>query len=239
MKTRPPSQEGMTLIEIIVVIFVVALAASGLGFSINAVTRTSLKSSTHKFAAAAKYAYNRAVSHGTTVRIVFDLPGNSFTIEEAHGRITLTRGSRFRKVHGVDEEDLDNEGAVDPWAIAKARLEKPLEPVIGASPFGPIEGAKGEPVKRFTKIELGKKVQVVRLIVPHEPEAKESGRGAVHFFPSGYTEHAVVHLSDGGDSVFSVEISPLTGRCKVRDEAYEPESMLDDPEAPGYSELDE
>jgi len=81
-------------------------------------------------------------------------------------------------------------------------------------------------------------VHVVRLIVPHEPEPKESGKGAVHFFPSGYTEHAVIHLSDGADGIYSVEVSPLTGRCTIRAEAYEPEAMLDNPEDPGVSELE-
>jgi len=237
VKTRPKT-EGMTLIEIMIVIVIVALGTAGLGFSVNALTRASLKSGAAKFAAAARYAFNRAASHGSTVRIAFDIPGDTFSIEEAYGRITLTRGSPFHNVHGAPVDQADQSGAVDPWDVAKARLEKPLEPTLGASPFGPIEGAAGEPVKRFTHIELGRHVHVVRLIVPHEPEPKESGQGAVHFFPSGYTEHAVIHLSDGAEGIYSVEVSPLTGRCKVRAEAYEPEEMMDNPEDPGVSELE-
>lgn len=238
MRRPSPSREGMTLIEIMVVIFIVALAATGLGFSVNAITRTNLKSGAAKFAAAARYAYNRAITNGTTVRIVFDLPGNKFAIEEAFGRIALTKGTKGRAVHGVDESLLDDNGAVDPWAAAKAKLEKPLEPVINASPFEPIRGSSGEPVKRFTDVSLGRHVQVVRLIVPHEPEPKDSGKGAVHFFPNGYTEHAVIQLSDGNDGFYSVELSPLTGRAKIVQGEYEPEAFMDDPEDPGVSEVE-
>lgn len=233
------SQEGITLIEIVVVVVIIALGAAGLGFSVNALARTSLRSSAAKIVAAVRYCYNRAVARGTTVRIAFDLPAEAFSIEEAHGKVLLERPSDYRRVHGVKEEDLDHGGAIDPWAAAKKRLEQPLSPSIGASPFGPIEGAGGEPIKRFARIELGRHVRLVRLIVPHEPEPKTEGKGAIHFFSSGYTEHAVVELSDGGEGVYSVEIKPLTGRCKVRSEAYEPESLMDDPDQPGVSEIDE
>jgi len=229
----------MTLIELVVVVVILGLAATGLGFSVGALTRTSLKSAAAKLAAAVRYSYNRAVSHGTTVRIVFDLPGNKFAVEEAHGRITLARNEEFRRVHGVDMSKLDTGGAVDPWAVARARLEKPLEPSLGGSPFGPIEGARGEPVKRFTKIDLGRHIQIVRLLVPHEPGPKEEGQGAVHFFPTGYSEHAVIHLSDGGEGVYAVEIHPLTGRTKIHASAFEPEEFLDDPENLDVTEVDE
>ncbi|MDD9945452.1 MAG: prepilin-type N-terminal cleavage/methylation domain-containing protein [Myxococcales bacterium] len=230
---------GMTLIELVIVVAILALGATGLGFSLGALARTNLKSGATKVAAAVRYAYNRAVARGTTVRIVFDLPGNHFAVQEAHGRITLARNEEFRRVHGVDKGDLDTGGAVDPWAAARARLEQPLEPSLGESPFGAIEGARGEPVKRFTKVELGRHVNIVRLLVPHEPAPKETGQGAVHFFPTGYTEHAVIHLSDGDEGIYSVEIHPLTGRTKIHRDAFEPDEFLDDPENLEATEVDE
>lgn len=239
MNPHRRQHEGFTLIEMMVVVVIMAIAAAGIGFSINALARTSLRSGAVKFAAAVRYAYNRSVSNGTTVRILFDLPGDKFSIQEAHGRITLTRADSFRRIHGVAEEDLDRNGAVDPWALARERLEKPLEPTIGASPFEPITSVGGEPIKRFANVELGRHVQIVRLIVPHEPEPKTERQGAIHFFSTGYTEHAVVELSDGGEGVYSVEVQPLTGRCKIRPEAYQPDQLMDDPEDPGYSEVDD
>src|SRR5690349_22600741 len=84
-------RSGMTLIEVIVVVVIVALAASGLSFSLGALTRTNLKAGAVKLAAAARFAHYRAVIQGSTVRIAFDLPGNTFSIEEARTKVALAR----------------------------------------------------------------------------------------------------------------------------------------------------
>ena len=55
----------MTLIEIVVVIVIIAVTASGLSFSFNALAKTNLKGGAGKIAAAARFAYNRAVMIGT------------------------------------------------------------------------------------------------------------------------------------------------------------------------------
>ena len=221
----------MTLIELIVVVVIVAFAASGLSFSLGALTKSHLKSGASKLAAAARFAYNRAIVHGTTVRISFDLPGNTFSIEEAHGRVTLARADDERRKDSIEKGGADVVG-IDPWTAAKNRLQEPLHPSFGASPFRAIAGLGGKANARYQKVSLGRRVQLVKLIVPHEPAPLEQGKGAVHFFPAGMTEHAVLQLSDGADAIYTVEVRPLTGRCRIYPEAYEPKQFLDDPSAP-------
>lgn len=219
----------MTLIEVIVVVVIIALAGAGLSFSLGALTRTNLKSGAMKIASAARFAYYRAVIQGTTVRLSFDVPGNTFSVEEAHGHVTLARADDERRTEG--EESDSAPVAADPWAAAQTRISEALKPSLGASPFGSLQSASGQTMTRYDKVELGRRVQIVKLIVAHEPGPLESGHGSVHFFPSGMTEHAVIQLSDGSDTVFSVELHPLTGRARVHAGAFEPEQLLDDPEA--------
>lgn len=227
----------MTLIEVVVVVVIIALAFSGLSFSLGALTRTNLKAGAMKLAAAARFAHYRAVIQGSTVRIAFAVPGNTFSIEEARGQIALARADDERRKETVEEggEDI---AAVDPWSAAKSRVDQALKPNLGSSPFGPLESASGASSTRYTNVALGRRVQIVKLIVPHEPTPLENGKGAVHFFPGGITEHAVIQLSDGGEGRFSVELHPLTGRAKIHPEAYEPEDLLGDPEKPDISEVD-
>lgn len=229
------AQEGMTLIEVVVVVVIVALAFSGLSFSLGALTRTNLKAGAMRLAAAARFAHYRAVIEGTTVRIAFDLPGNTFSIEEAHGPIALARADDERRQQSA--EDGNEVVAVDPWSAAKSRVDQALKPNLGTSPFGPLESSSGGSSSRYTNVALGRRVQIVKLIVPHEPTPREEGKGAVHFFPGGMTEHAVIQLSDGGEGRYSVEIHPLTGRAKIHPEAYEPEELLGDPNKPEASEV--
>jgi len=229
--------EAMTLIEVMVVMVIIALSASGLSYSFGALARTNLKGGAGKLASAVRYAYNRSVIQGTTVRIVFEVPGNTFSVEEARGRIALARADDERRKNGA-EEGGQEVVAVDPWAAAQARISQALKPSLGASPFSLIATSDGKSLERYHNVSLGRRVQVVKLIVPHEPAPLEQGQGAIHFFPGGMTEHAVLQVSDGGDAVYSVEVHPLTGRCQIYPRAYEPKQMLGDPENADVSEVD-
>jgi prepilin-type N-terminal cleavage/methylation domain-containing protein len=250
-------QEGMTLLEIVIVTAILALAASGLSFSLGALSRTHLKSGTGKLASAVRFAYSRAITRGTTVRIKFSIPGNTFSIEEAKSGVTLARLSEKEAV-GTRGEDGQTLSAVDPWAAAAARLNTPDKPTLGSSPFTPITSgsrASADPVadeggddesassgskkNRYTNVSLGRGVQIVKLTVPHEPEPVTGGEGAIHFFPGGRTEHAVVQLGDGRSGVYSLEVHPLTGRARIYPEAYEPRELQDNPEDDDVSEVDE
>lgn len=211
----------MTLIEIMIVIVILAIAASGTAYGFGALNRTQLRSACMRITAASRFAYNRAITQGTTVRMTFDFARGTMAIEEAHGRVTLARTNDARRLDIEGElEDGEDISAVDPWAAATARLADTLHPSFGASPFSPISG------RRFEAQPVADGVRIVRLITPHEAEPRERGTGYIYFFPHGQTEHAVVWLGDGGDTVFSVEIHPLSGRARVRASAYEPEQLF-------------
>ena len=211
---------GMSLIEVMVVILILAVAAISLSYGFGALNRTQLRSACMRITAASRFAYNRAISRGTTVRLAFDFRADTMAIEEAHGRITLARNDDTRRLSIEDEGEGEAADAVDPWAAAQARLADTLHPSFGASPFQPIAG------RRYVAAPVAESVQIDRLITPHENEPRERGVGHIYFFPHGQTEHAVVWLSDGGDHVFSVEIHPLSGRARVRPSAYEPEELM-------------
>lgn len=216
----------MTLIEMMIVIALIGLAASGVSYGFNALTRANLRSACSRVAGAVRFGYDRAVIQGKTVRLTFEIPGNTLALEETERDVTLAASEDPRR---GEEGEGAGAAAVDPWASAQQRMQEAFEPSFGASPFGPLTNTRGQVLEKYKKIELDDDVKIVRLIAPHEPDPKESGQGALYFFPGGRTEHAVVQLSDGSDDVYSIEIHPLTGRPKVHNEAYRPETLLDDP----------
>ncbi len=237
------------MLEVMVVIVIVGISLSMVGVGAGTLMRSELKSSCNRIISAARYAYNRAVIHGTTVRVRFELPGETFSLEEAHGQVTLARADDERKLPS-DEEGGERGADVDPWAAAKARLGDTFKVTLGASPFGPIGATGGEGEGegegegkqavggRFSNIKLGRNIRIVKLIVPHEPYPRESGTGAVYFFPGGQTEHAVIQLAQRDGRIYSVEIHPLTGRGRVHTAPYEPALLLGDPEEMDRSEVD-
>jgi prepilin-type N-terminal cleavage/methylation domain-containing protein len=90
--------------------------------------------------------------------------------------------------------------------------------------FAPSEGGSGE--ARSLEGDIAFK----KVFSPHEPKAREGGKAYIYFFPGGVTEHAIIQLTDNGEekeSVYSIEIHPLTGRAVIHDEELEPEEELD------------
>jgi prepilin-type N-terminal cleavage/methylation domain-containing protein len=229
-------QSGMTLIEVLAVIAIIGLTSGILGLGFGAWVRADLKSGCNQVLSAARFAYNRALIRGATVRLTFAIPGSELAVEETHGRVTLARADDERRKTG--EESSDSRGAdVDPWKAAKARLQDTFKPSLGASSFEALTDEKGKSLAKYSKIVLGRRVRIVKLITPHDLAPRESGKGSIYFFSGGLTEHAVVQLSDGADTVYSVEIHPLTGRGQVYAKAYEPPEILD--EAKGEREVSE
>ena len=216
----------MTLIEIMIVIILLAIVASGITYSFNALNRTYLRSACMHITAASRYAYNRAIARNTTVRLVFNLEDGTMGFEESEIPVTLARIGDERREFTHDQAEEEDDGpdvdsaGVDPWAAAHARLADTIHPTFGASPFQSLRGAT------YAQRPLGGGIRITRLYTPHEEEFRDSGTGHIYFFPHGQTENAVVWVSDSNEHTYSVELHPLTGRTRVRSFAYEPEELI-------------
>jgi general secretion pathway protein H len=227
---RRHTQAGLTLIEIMVVVVIIAIGASAASLGIGALAKTNLRSACVHVLALSRYAYHRALTKGTTVRLTLDLEGGTVEVSEAEGRVSLVRSDApLREEAARDEEAGDPGAGIDPWAAARARLEKPDELVLPPSPFSAITAPSGKTIERFSKQPVGDDIRITKVIVAHESEPREQGRADLFFFPSGLTQHAVVQLSDRDGTVYSVEIRPLTGRGTVHNVPFEPEVLMDDP----------
>lgn len=219
---------GFSLIELLIVVVILALGSTGTSMAIGALTRSKMRAACMQIVAATRFAYARSVSKGTSVRLVFDIERATMKVEEAHGRVTLSRADDEARLSG--ESDEDDGSSVDPWEAARERLEHPLEPSIGRSPFGAVLDSEGRPFSMSEAKALGEGVRVVRLITPHDSAPREGGTGAVYFFPGGNNERAVVQLENSRHEVFSVEIQGLTGRARVHSFAFEPEDLSESDE---------
>jgi len=213
--------EGLSLVEVMIVTVIIAIAMTGVTMSLRAVTEASLRSASVKIAAACRYAYQRAIIKSRTVRVVFDFTNHTLAIEEAHGQIVIG---------GQDPDDETSErdsSGSDPWQEARALVESgdTFEVAEGASPWGPIQDDEGNTLERFQAQQLASGAQLLRIITPHEPEPRTEGIGAVYFFPQGYSESAFVQVTDGDDDVFTVQVHPLTGRGRIFDVEVDPDNL--------------
>lgn len=234
------SRAGMTLIEIMIVIVVIALGTTAASMGLGSLTKASLQSACVRLGALTRYAYHRALTQGTTVRVTFDLERDTYSVTEAHGRITLVRSDAELRTEadrasdeGKSDEDRrveESNAAVDPWELARQRIEKPDTLTLPRSPFSALATPDGTPMKRFKTQPIGDDIKIAKVIVAHETKPREEGKTDLFFFPNGLTQHAVVQLQDRSDIIYSVEIHPLTGRGKIHSAPYEPEVLMDNPE---------
>jgi general secretion pathway protein H len=221
----------VTLIEIMIVVVIVALGASAASLGLGSITRTNLRSACVRLMSLSRYAYHRALTNGTTVRLSLDLGRGTFGVSEAHGRIALVRSDApLREAAREDDDEGPDPGAgIDAWSLARLRVEKPDEQRLPSSPFEALTNPSGKVMDRFKTQPIGDNIRIVKVIVAHEAEPKTEGSTDLFFFPSGQTQHAVIQLADKGDTIFSVEIHPLTGKGTVHDAPFEPEILMDDP----------
>ncbi len=83
--------------------------------------------------------------------------------------------------------------------------------------FSPV----GDEVGRAQK--LGDEVRFHRIWVEHQKEAFVGGSAELYFFPTGYTERAIISLTDDehGERTLTLKVNPLTARTSITTEDVE------------------
>ena len=143
--------EGMTLIELIVVVVIVALAASGLSISLGALTKTNLKSGADKLAAAARFAYNRAIIRGEPGAHHVRRPGRDLHVEEANEQRGAWRASDDERRKDTTDQTRHRRRRRRSMGGSQQPHPGGLKPTLGASPFQALADDDGKPLSRYSE----------------------------------------------------------------------------------------
>ncbi len=198
-------QTGLTLIEVGVALCVAGLMLAVAIPALSAVTRAQLRQKTGQLAGGLRALYGAAAIAGHTCRLVFDLDDGAYWSECSKSNVRISREGE-RSQNGARlatrEEELLQETKTEGLSEEeRARLELLQKSAFAPSPDIP-------------RTELGKSVRFTDVWVQHQPERYASGKAFLYFWSSGLTEEASIHLAQG-DDVFSLLVSPLTGKVKV------------------------
>jgi general secretion pathway protein H len=192
----------MTLIEVSITLAVVALMLAVAVPALSAVTRAQLRQKSGQLAGAIRSLYGSAAIAGHTCRLVLDLDANNYWSECAKTNVRLAReGERSQngaRIAGRDEAPQPRETMSDE---DRERLELQRKSTFTPSP-------------QIPRTALGGSVRFTDVWVQHQPERYTTGKAFLYFWSSGMTEEASIHLAQG-DDVFSLLVSPLTGRVQV------------------------
>ncbi len=230
------ARRGMTLVEILVVLAVLALVLGIAVPSLYAVLGVQQAGAARQLATTLLYLRDEAGLRNVTFRLVFDLDAGTYKVEvgDPETRIFASPEEReafeeelARQVKRFTKRELE-EGAAAELEERAGRFEGLQDPALEGEvslPGGSV----------FAFVWTPQYEEPVR---PHDepPDEDEPHATALlYIFPDGSTEQALIRIADADDPEegFTLQVEPLTGRVQVLDELVEPDDLDDErPEPP-------
>ncbi|HEU4385292.1 MAG TPA: prepilin-type N-terminal cleavage/methylation domain-containing protein, partial [Anaeromyxobacteraceae bacterium] len=187
---------GFTLVELLIVVAVVALAAAAVAPAVGSLTGANARKAAGEMAGAMRWLFDTAALRHTTCRLALDLDGSAFWAE----CVDPAKG-RGPAVGGRDDDEV----LADRFPEEKSREVRRF---LARSPFGEFSDRT---VKRRA---LPGGAELAEVWTPRLDRPVEKGIAHVYFFPRGQAEAARVVVGTG-DHLYSVTLEPLTGRARV------------------------
>lgn len=222
----PLGRRGITVIEVLVTLAIVAVMAGGLMMGLGAISSARLRESSTQVSGAIKIAYNHANATSRPTRLVFDFEAKTIAIEDSAGRMLVQSGDRTGGAAAATE--LEREIQEESASI----IEGPRAPRPDFSAVTDVLGfehddSKGKSVKR-----LREGISFRLIEVQHDEAAIVDGRAYLYFWPGGLTQSASVQIQkDDEDDIITITVSPLTGKTMILDGPVEMPRPTSDEEA--------
>jgi general secretion pathway protein H len=207
----PGDERGITLIEIIVVVAILALVMSVATPMVAGITLANLKSASGNVSGAIRYMFNTSAMNGSYCRMRFELQGTGYLGECSDRPMYLARELETAGAEG-ERAVLDDEERVGKFGMdeEEMRMRESRKPRFSEIKSSIMKKAKLPEGIRFEGIWTG-----------HQKDRFTKGQGYLYFFPGGYTERAYIHLADEKGRIFTLIVAPLTGKVSVYNEYVE------------------
>ena len=222
-------QRGLTLIEIMIVMTIVALVSGVAIAGSMQLPAARLRRSATMIASAVKVAYTRATATSRDLRLVMDLDQQKIWLEQSDIPM-LVKSADSAATGGAEAITQAEKAAVEAGdrIIKGPPVPKPRFTAIEAYGFGDVETGKGGKT-----LQGGIKFRSVQ--TTHDDAPRRRGRAYLYFWPGGRTERASIQLRMGSEDdrsgILTVLVSPLTGKVTVKSGPAELEVPTDDDHA--------
>lgn len=220
-------RRGFTLIELSIALAIAAVLFAAVIVSVGALTGMRAKEAAGELGGVIRWLSDTAALSGRTCRLVFELPARDdddapvkYRAECASGARTAARDrdEELREVRREQEQaakeskrggdqrrfrTLDSVGSSDLQsllAVEKDRVEKQATYAEFTDPEVPIR-----PIPNAVRVSVWTR---------HQRAPVSTGTAFLYFFPQGYTERAMIWVRQGSN-VWTLEVSPLTGKTRV------------------------
>jgi general secretion pathway protein H len=221
-----------------VAMLIVTLMITVTVVSADAITGAKAKSAASEIAGTIRSLYDTAALTGKTCRLVFELPGEReedgqvrYSAECAQGAVTTSRDrDEVLRQARVDSDKLSKETERDRERRADEEKDRRRHSDDGERNLQDLMAEEKERVEAAARFQGFEDPQVKPRALPssvrisiwtrHQREPARSGVAYLYFFPQGFTEQAQVGVHQG-NNVWTVTVSPLTGKTGVVDKELE------------------
>ncbi|MFB6375918.1 MAG: Tfp pilus assembly protein FimT/FimU [Bradymonadaceae bacterium] len=206
---------GITLVELMITVaIVVGLMGAG-AYSMGMLTQNDLKSEAMRMTSAINYTWSRAATNNAQYRMVFDLDAGTYHTE-------LTKAPVVQK----NQPDQKTDEYISEEARRAQKKEEEAEQSGDQQESNPFN-ANTKPT--YEQVEdsvlkprkLPSSLRIAQVVPCDQESVIKKGRAAIHFFPNGFQQPAIIVLTAGEGSYYSLKTEPLTGRVKIYAEKLE------------------
>ncbi len=216
------TNRGMTIVEIMVVLTIIASMMGVAMLSMNAIGGDALKNSSGRLTSVIKYTYANAAINNTHYRLVLNLDTGQYHTEIVKAALTNHVGGSTPAAE--DSEDLLTDEAK---ILAKKVEEKSdLFDEEEDNPFGISRKVSYERVADVVVKDEALKsgIRFASVATTGTSEPVDSGIVTISFYPNGFQEQAYIVLKDEADTAITLMTKPMSGRVK----SYTDEKELPD-----------
>ncbi len=229
---RRTRERGLTLIEMSIALGIAAVLFAAVTVSVGAITGAKAKQSASELAGIIRSLYDTAALSGKTCRLVFELADpkdeegvSRYRAECAAGNITTSR-DRDTQLR-ADDTALEDAKKGRPRSDPRRNFTRGSDDEPGLDELMAQEQERVENAARFSEF-TGEEISPrqlpggvsVSVWTRHQREPADKGVAYLYFFPQGFTEKAQVYVRQG-ENVWTLAISPLTGKVNIVGEALE------------------
>jgi general secretion pathway protein H len=218
-----PADAGVTVIELMVVVVLIALLVGSATASIRSLAKSDLRFSASKMAGAIRYLFDRASTTGKVHRLVLDIDKGRYWAEVSDDHFIMAGGRETEESRKKEADKLAKEAEeAQKRTDEKAGLEA-MQARYKPEEFRP-KRARFDAFKEMAikPVDLNG-VRIADVFTPRLAEPLDVGQGYIYFFPLGMTEAAIVHLTDKKrEAFYSLVVHPLTGRVQIKNSYIEP-----------------
>jgi general secretion pathway protein H len=228
-RARRALARGLTLIEVLIVMAIVALIMGAVVIGTGQVASARARHSSTMIAGAIRVAFSRASATSKSIRLVMDFTENEIWLEEGDQPMLvqskdLTGTGGAAAATNAEKQAIEEGGRI---------VKGPTAPRTSFREIDAMGLAASTPGKGHKALERGIKFREVQ--TQHDDQPRKEGRAYLYFWPGGQTERASIQLKVGEANeekdAITLLVAPLTGKVTVKDGAIAMAKPVDDTES--------